>query len=473
MAHKTPPHAQLKLAASFLAGACLGIKNFFKVKAEPFVEPALRDRDQVLAWFEDLMGNHTGLDLIFGGTEFTPVRGRVEDLDEEAGTVTLTLRRRPTVEPEPGQTVKILFTLEGQRFESPLIHRFRGGYMEYGFDLPPAVFHADRREAVRAKFDAFDHYSIVALQSLSEGIGLTGELVDLSLGGCAFRVQKARQVQSDIDVPVRPDFLQVGGKFALVRLPNLPDHPLVECTGRVSHIHPNETGEVMVGMTFENVGAAERVILDRCMQELAPNYYTEFPKRNRRRTFRKGDLRTPGPKPAPAVAAAAPVPLVPEVPEAIANALAFLDDLDLTGLDDDADPDGGPDSYRKRGKRILLAMTDDLERTLLTAELQRDGYTRVLEANGIVRAREVLRTSFPLDLVILDHTVGFLPAIDILGTLRSDGLPKTARILVLQRQPDMRLTVALKAGGIHGLAPYPAGFQEQIRGTLETLLGLD
>ena len=126
---------------------------------------------------------------------------------------------------------------------------------------------------------------------------------------------------------------------------------------------------------------------------------------------------------------------------------------------------------KKRGKKILLVMGDELERITLLALLENDGYRSLFEARSLIQALEHHR-KVPLDLVVVDQAVGHMGALKILEVLRENGLPKETLVVVMQKSIDHQLTLARKGGKLHLLVERPLDYENSLKPALETMLGL-
>jgi hypothetical protein len=62
--------------------------------------------------------------------------------------------------------------------------------------------------------------------------------------------------------------------------------------------------------------------------------------------------------------------------------------------------------------------------------------------------------------------------LEVLASLRSQGLSRAALAVVLRESIDVRLTVAKTTGAIHLVVGWPGGYHEKLKGPLEALLGL-
>jgi CheY-like chemotaxis protein len=436
----------------------VAIKDFFKAKPDPEKERSLHDPDQILAWLEELCRIRTVLELRMDSAEAMPAPAKVERVGEESSSFTLVLERSPAVEPSKGQRVQMVFPLDGQRYQTEMTYLDRGGYREYRFKLPTAIRHAERRDSIRVHIRSREQIQIVALQGLFDGLAFSGHLVDLSMGGCGFLVQRVIRVKDERRMPVRADLLAPGTPLMLVRLPDLPRLPLLECGGRISHFRQNTNG-VSMGLAFEGLGALETSILTRFMQERVPGFRSDFPWKRRYRDLSEEELLLPQPPDEP-VEEPLPAP-ADETAEA-------LSDEEIQDLRETIHGENRLGMLKKRGKKVLIVMADELDRTLLVAVLQQDGYRCLFEARSLIQALDCNRR-MPLDFLVLDQSVAHLGALE---ALRAQGLPKKTPVAVIQRKPDIRLTVAARAGGVSLLLDHPIDFTATLKQPMENLLGL-
>lgn len=448
----------------------MSIRNYFKKtrKAEIERQKSLRDPDQVLAWLEELSRLGTQLELAFSGGEVLPVHGVVETVDEAAGVCTVRVQWKPAEEPTHGQRVATVFPMDDQRFQTDLVFQARGNYMEYRFSLPTSIHHAERRDSVRVKMLAQDKFNIVVLQGLGEGLGLSGQLVDVSMGGCCFLLQRAIRIHDEGRLAITPDLLAPGAPLALVRLPDLPDLPQVECGGYVCYMREVAQG-VIAGLRFESLGAFETGILGKFLSERIPGFSYGFPHKRRTHELSGDELEVPQP---------------PSPVEAFDDQVFQADALDEPNEDDPATAGVGAElkealteqdrrtRLRKRGKKILLVMGDELERMLFMAMLHQDGYRCLFEARSLVQALNHHR-KVPIDLLVVDQAIGHMDALNLVEVLRDKGLPREVPVLVMRRDRDVSLTLAAKAGKVNLLVDRPVDFAGKVKQPIEDLFGLE
>ena len=441
----------------------MAIRDIFKAKSEPDQGRTLKDSNQILAWFEELARVYTDMEARTGPDDLSPVTVKIGLVGEESKSCTLTFKTRPKTEPVSGQRLEFSFPMDGQRFQTQMTYQGRGNYLEYRFGLPVSIRSAERRDSTRVRIRSRERLSVVVLEDLFQGIGISGSLVDVSRMGCKLLIQRALHVQTERRLPIRDDLMEPGTPLALVRLPDLPHFPLFECGGRVAHLQSNPLGVVM-GIAFEGMGAHENLILEKFLASRLVNFKTEFPWKRR---FK--DL--------PVEVQCNPESQV-SVPEEGPDEVS--DDLDELGVDvaEDLEEESVPLTdeekrkvIQKRGKKLLLAIGDELSRTILAAALSGDGYRCVYEASSLVQILELNRR-FGMDVIILDQAVGHHAALAILGSLKAGSLPNATPVVVLQREPDVRLTLAAKGGAVKLLVPQPVDFQGAFKRPLETILGL-
>ena len=445
----------------------MAIRDYFKRAPDADLDrnKSLRDPEQILAWLEELGRLGTAMELEFADSDLLPIPGKVGKVDETAGTVSLLCRWKPAKEPIRGQQIHIVFPLDNQRFKTDLVYQGRGNYLEYRCSLPVAMVPAERRDSVRAKMRSRDEFSIIVLEGLFEGLGLSGILVDLSVGGCCFLIKRAIRIQGERRLPISEALSTVGTPLALVRLPNLPHLPMVECGGTLCSIRQGVDG-VIVGLRFEGLGAFETGILGKFLSERIPGLSFGFPHKRRIRDLTEAELQEPQSAEAPAEPEA-PAPEADQPVEQVQPEETGPD----TGLQAALTDQDRLDKVRKRGKKILLVMGDELDRILIMAMLHQDGYRCLFEAKSLVQALDHQRR-VPLDLVMVDQSVGHMHALNLVEVLRDKGLPSSVAVVVVKRTVDHKLTLASRGGKVHLLVDRPLDFQDVLKPALERLLGL-
>lgn len=209
-----------------------------------------------------------------------------------------------------------------------------------------------------------------------------------------------------------------------------------------------------MGLSFESMGGMEVEAIARVLSQKLPGYSLAFPRKRRR-----GELESPA-----------------EDPDQEESPAPNDSDAELSdaALDDLRETIRSPDCIallKKRSRQILLVMGDELERAVLLGNFYADGYRCLYEARGLVQALDIARRR-NLDLLILHQQVGPHSALEILDQLRSSGRVGQAKVVVLKREDDVRLTVAAKAGGISLVIPGPPDFEGVLKPWIEQLVEL-
>jgi CheY-like chemotaxis protein/c-di-GMP-binding flagellar brake protein YcgR len=437
----------------------MGLMDLFSDKPRIDREPVLRDREQILAYFEQLMRMRAVISLQLEEQSVVAYSATVEHVSEEKGTLVLALQTRPSREPVAKAPVYVWFTLDGLRFRATLSFLQRSGYMQSELLLPECIRHAERREAQRTRFTARENAEVVALQGLFDGLGVSGTLLNLSLGGCSFRVDKALDIRKDRRVPLRGDLLAEGSDLPLLRLQNLPQTPLLDARAQVRHCGMRKEG-LVVGALFEGMGSLEFQALERLLSQRLPGFASGFPRKHRRQGDEEEETEAEASEPLQEPQEEAPQPVE--------------DGLDDAAVEELRTTVRSPDriiQLKKRSRHILLILGDELERIALAGALVEDGYRGLHEARSLVQALDQVR-KHPMDLCILSQQVGSHGALEVLDQLLASGRLGDARIVVLKETEDVRLGLAAKAGRVSMVIPRPLDFEGVVKPGLESLLGL-
>lgn len=346
--------------------------------------------------------------------DLVPIPAKVDLVGEENHTLTLSLQRLPQPEPKAGEPFQLLFHLDGQRFRAELPYRGRGAYMQCVFNLPWSIQHAERRGEVRTRFAAREKAQVVALQGLFEGLALGGPLLNLSMGGCAFRLSRVMDIRGDKRLSLRADLVEPGTPLALVRLQDLPHLPMIECGAVASHMEQRPEG-VVLGLRFEGLGSFESQVIAKLLSQRVPGFRRTFPRKRRQRELTEAELQAPQ-APEEAIEDIDDAPLQPPT-----EAETALSDEEIKELREAVRAPDRHQLLRKRGKRLLLLMGDELDRAILKATLHLDGYRSLYEASSLVQALDVNR-HVALDMVIVDQKVGPHGALKLVEALRAGDL---------------------------------------------------
>lgn len=441
---------------------------------KPDREPQLRDPEQILAWFEELTRIRTPMHLRLHEDDPHGPLATVALTSEAKGTFTLAFQHQLSAAWKEGQLVHLTFALDGQRFRASARYEGLGGYLQRVFTLPEVVRHAERRERPRTRFTAREGVSVAALEGLFEGLGLSGPLLNLGHDGLAFRVDRAMDIARGRRLTPGEDLAGPGHAFGLVRLQDLPHLPTLECGAVLIHLEARERG-VVAGLRLEGLGGLERQGLDRLLAHRLPAApMLGFPRKRRRGVGGEGSEAAEAPEPqeiwaeAGTESEAESDPGMEAAPDPASEALSDRALLEIRVAM--AQPDRLM-ALRKRGRKLLVAVPDDLARAALVTLLQVDGYREVLEARSLVQALEGVRHREP-DALLIWHRVGPHEGLDLVDKVREHLGGRHIPAVILEEAPEVRHKLALKGGRIEGVLGHPVDYDGILRGLLEKILGL-
>ncbi len=433
--------------------------NVFSKQEPSDLAPVLRDREQIIAYLEALFRQGSELLAHLPGDNLEPYSVRLEQISEAKGTFAVRLRSHPVREPGKGMITEFWFNLDGQRFLARAECLGRSSSVRNEFRLPEYLSYADRRMGARMRFGIREKAQVVALESLFEGVGLSGQLLNLGQDGCAFRLEKAIDIQTDRRLALRRDVLSSVTKLGLIRLKEIPNAPVMDLSGVLSHCEARSEG-LVVGLSFPTKGGFETQVISRLLLARAPKPCVGFPRKPRQTE------QAPPEGGGPETGTAAEVSAVPEAPPAAVEPqrppkppIETLSPAETQRL------------LKRCSRQILVVVENDLEREFLAARLRAEGFRGIHEARGWLPALSKTR-KVALDLILMNQQVGPNTALEILESLRSNGLPEQVRVVVLKQQEDVRLTLAAKVGRLVLVPAQPLAFKEVLLPGLEDLLGL-
>ncbi len=432
-------------------------------------EPELRDRIMVFAYMEELatLGHEISL---HEGDEFAPpLHGSVTKVFEEKHTMELTLSRALAGHITPKTALTMCFPLDGQRFRSQVKFLERTTYLHALFEIPMVVRHGERRAMLRVNFGPRERANVTLLESLFQGRGGKGRVVNLSIGGVGVRLDTAILVQNQKRLALSPDLFQIGSKLDFLRISDLPHVPTLECQGEVAHIARTPMGIIM-GIRFVGMDSLDVQLVNQVVFQRAPAAPRGFPVRYPKSRRIAAEQAT-GTATSKDSADAASDERWEDLP----------DEGDISLPESAAQPSeaesGTQDSkarllqIKKRGKQIFILMLDDLDRMILAGTLQADGFHRIGEARNYMEAITWLKTHVP-DLVIVDHHVGLHTAQQMIEKLRQQGFLEKTPIIMLALPGDVRASIQAKAAHLDRLVTYPINYDGEVRAILMQLLGL-
>lgn len=391
----------------------------------------LKDRAVILAYLEALVRSGEEVGLVVQGHAALPAW--VEAVEEDPPRFRVRLGQPLPVTWIRRKEVALLYSLDGIRLLSPLKFLERAGYLEAVFALPDSVRRAERRGRQRIRFGPREKATVTVLEGLLGARGATGPLLDLSMGGLRMRVERAVTVQGKGPLEIGAGTFPAGTRFPVLRIDQLPHAPILVCSGVVAHV-AEEAGGLTLGLRFQDLGELEAQIIRQVLGRRLPSFDVEFPDPRRGRESAEGS----------------PVTVLRHGGDAA-----------------EAAP-GRRSEAPRAGRRILLAVQDDLDRAILATTLRLEGYPKIHEARALAAALDHLRV-FPMDLVAMGERFGDLPAAEVLARFRQHGLDRHTPVLLLAGED---LEAARRDASEAGIAHVLPGAGDLGDAFAETVAGL-
>jgi len=436
----------------------------------PDREAVQADAQQILAYLEELSRLGSLVHLLLRSEPATCLGARVGPVNEEDGSFSLSFPHQvPRL--KPGEVVALHFPLAGMRFEAEITFLDRGRYMESRFRLPKKVRFADRRISRRARIGAREKASVAVFESLFEGMAASGRLVNLSMEGLCLRLERAIQVQGGRRLAPHPDLFTVGNELQVVRILNLPHLPTIECSGEIHHCAPVAGGAIHLGLRLTGLGSVDFQNLERFMMRRLPSFGHSFPSRRRH-----GAGQEPEDEESEALEEAKEEDLELELPddpegfEELLGGLLEAPEMNLLEATDEPLPDRLL-RFRRRTKRLLVIMPDDLDRSTFVCTLHIGGYSCSTEARNLIQALELTKRVH-IDAIFLDEQIGPLAGTEVAVRLRKMGRLGEAPIFLFHQAPDVRVVLSAKAAGVNHVLKVPVDFDGDLKDLLDRTLGL-
>lgn len=422
-------------------------------------EPELRDSETILAYFEELSRLGTAVMLWVDQESWIPIGLKVEGVREDSWSFSASLQRALPGDLSTKRMLEVAFPLEGVRLLASLRFEAREGYLKASFSLPEAIRFGERRERIRARFGPREKARVTVLEDFMQGCGATGRLVNLSLSGLCMRVDRVIAVHGQGQIPISPAVFTPGTRLALIRIQDLPHIPMIECIGFTSHSERSAIGTT-VGIHLEGLGGLEQRLLADVLARRLPTFARNFPARRRRNEEELVD---------PTAAAFPEMETWDTPPEEEHAETEATGDPEEPGVAVEFTKQERLLLLKKRGKRILIIMHDDLDRAILAGTLQVDGFSHVMEARNYAEALGWFRVA-PIDLVILDQQIGAHLGQKFLERLRGQGYCVETPVVLVSDHLDVRATIMAKALRIAHLQKKPIDFDGELRAVLYRLL---
>ncbi len=204
----------------------------------------------------DLLKSEAEFPIRVEGAHTLPYSARVSHLDVDQGLLHIKLIRPLPHELAPGAAFGMLFSLEEQRFEAQTVFHGREDYLLYRFTFPTRLVTSDRRRHKRYPFRPREKAYVVAQDGGVPGHGLSGPLVNLSLGGLAFRVDRVLRLDDHLRVTPGLGFFERGKPLPMIKVRDLPNLPVLDVRGTLANAY-ERGGEIIACIQFGELGEAE------------------------------------------------------------------------------------------------------------------------------------------------------------------------------------------------------------------------
>ena len=207
------------------------------------------DPAQIRRAMAGLQRDETEFPIKVEGTHTLPYTSRIQHMDLGKGILYLKLIRTLPHEMVAGAPFEMLFALGDERFEAPMTFLGRESYLLYRFAIPARMVHSDRRRHKRYPFRPREKAYVLVQDGAIPGHGMAGPLVNLSLGGLAFRVDRVMRLDDRMRITPGLAFFDKGKDLPMLRIRDLPKLPLFEARGTVATAWERD-GEIVVGVKF-------------------------------------------------------------------------------------------------------------------------------------------------------------------------------------------------------------------------------
>ena len=435
----------------------MAIVNLFSKAEGALGELLLKDRNSILAYMEELAYLHTPVKLWCKEEDRVALGAQVLRVEEDSMRILLRLQRALPGDMLPKQKITMVFPLGGFRFLAQVRFLTRGQYLEAYVSVPEAVRHAERRSKMRTRFGSREKATVTFLDGLDKHhLGATGSLLDLSMEGLCVHLERAVSTLDNSPLPLKSSLFKPGDPLPVIRVEHLPSAPILECSGHVAHIEEIDDW-IVVGICFDAPGEAQTQLLAQVMGRRVPRFNQGYPIRERR-------------------------PMeVPPLQPAVADEEAVAPGAVEPGTEEVEDPAYAHETVeeraarillvRKKAKRVLLLMFDDLDRAILSSILKQDGFEKIHAARNLLEAVAHFKV-FSLDIIIIEQTLGAFTAQEILTRLRKQGLCQNIPVVLVAPEVDMRMKIMAKAAQIDFIQKSPIDYPASLQPALLRLLKL-
>jgi len=210
----------------------------------------IKDPAFILEAFQDLMTLEAEFPIKVEGTKTLPYAAVMTSLDPSTRRFILKLVRPLPPALAVGASFEIVLAALGKRFEGRISYLGREGYLQYQFECPLSLEATDRRLWKRYPIRPREDLHVTAQDAEIPGHGITGPLLNLSMGGLVFRVDRMLRLEDGMPVHPGTYLFEPGKTIPLLRLRGFPKGDVLEARGQVVRaLEANSELHVCIQMT--------------------------------------------------------------------------------------------------------------------------------------------------------------------------------------------------------------------------------
>ncbi len=441
-----------------------------------------------------------GSDLVLAYLEEVQrVRGTLTLLDANGRGVTATLTSvteervglnlQGSLLAEKGAAASLVFILDGMRFKATtkLLELKPGSAV---VELPASLSLAERRKKPRARLNAREGATAIALTGLFDGVGINGSIENISETGVCIRVDKAMEVKTQRKMHMGVSLMPVGQPLMLVKLSKLPKCPTLELEGTVAYL--DASSGLLVGIAFDTSKASLLAPVRSLVASRTTAIPTAVPPKARRQPEVEREeaapVERPAPKKEPEPAPAPPPPVSSPTPELVPP-LSPAGPVETVAVSapepaPEPGPEPGPEPVaptddrsqaflrmKKRTRVILLAMPPGPSRDAVAACLTEDGYGRVLYADTLTGLLEHVERP-GVHLILVDDGVAELKGLALASLLHHRLEDEMPPVILAETSVDAELVLGARETGVAQILVKPYDLDRDFRRMLEAHLGI-
>lgn len=224
-----------------------------RIKDPSFIAEALRE----------LLANQEEFPIKVEGTKTLPYTASM--LKVAGGGIILKLLRPLPPAMAEGALFEMVFASQNKRYEGRIRFLGREGYLQYRFEAPDFLTVSDRRTCKRYPLRPRENFYVAAQDSQVPGHGLSGTLLNLSMGGLAFRVDRMIRLDDGMPLPPHAGLFERGMALSLLRVRGFPKGEVLETRGQVARAEDRDSA-THLGIQFVGMSDAEKARLTRFLE---------------------------------------------------------------------------------------------------------------------------------------------------------------------------------------------------------------